>query len=252
MRILVIEDEPAAVRRIIKLIGEINPGHEVVAALSSIELAVEWLNTQPSPDAVLMDIHLADGSAFDIFEQTQIQAPVIFATAYDEFALKAFQVNAIDYLLKPIKKADLEKALGKVTHSHKLDQAESDLIARLAEAGFIQRPNRILVRVGQGLKLIDLDQVAWFYSKDKMSFAVLANGKKYPVDKSLDQLEQQVNRVKYFRINRRCIVGLSAIEEMMAYSTSRLKLKLQPPTDEEIIISKERTPEFKKWLVGEE
>src|SRR5690606_3991800 len=130
------------------------------------------------------------GSAFDIFEQTQIQAPVIFATAYDEFALKAFQVNAIDYLLKPIKKADLEKALGKVTHSHKLDQAESDLIARLAEAGFIQRPNRIWVRVGQGVKLIDLDQVAGFYSKDKMSFAVLANGKKYPVDKSLDQLEQ--------------------------------------------------------------
>lgn len=250
MKILIIEDEQAAVRRLQKLLGEIDPKNEVIGTLSSIEAAVEWLQTHPSPDVILMDIHLADGSSFDIFEKVDIPAPVIFATAYDEYALKAFKVNAIDYLLKPIKQQELEQALHKISKSPK--GSGEDLIQKLEEAGFIKKNKRILVRMGQSIKLIDLDHVSYFYSRDKISFAVLPGNKRYPLDQSLDQIEQMLDPTHFFRINRQFIVKMEAIDEMIAYSKSRVKLKLNPPTEEDAIVSKERSPEFKKWLVGGE
>lgn len=252
MKILIIEDEPAAARRLQKLIGDINPDHEVIGVLSSIEASVEWFSENPAPEVILMDIHLADGSSFEIFEKASIQSPVIFATAYDEYALKAFQVNAIDYLLKPIKEVELEKALQKVSTPAKNSESGDDLISKLAEAGFIRKSKRLLVKMGQSIKLIDLDQVAYFYSKDKISFAVLPGNKRYPLDQSLDQIEQMVDHLHYFRINRQFIVKMESIDEMIAYSKSRVKLKLNPPTEEDAIVSKERSPEFKKWLVGSE
>lgn len=250
MKILIIEDEPAAVRRLQKLLGEIHPDYELVGALSSIEATVEWFQTFPQPDVILMDIHLADGSSFDIFEKADIKAPVIFATAYDEYALKAFKVSAIDYLLKPIKKEELEQAIHKVNREIKSPTDGEDLMQKLADAGFIKKAKRILVKMGQTIKLIDLDTVAYFYSKDKISFAVLAGNKRYPLDQSLDQIEQMVDPAHYFRINRQFIVKMEAIDEMIAYSKSRVKLKMNPPTEEDAIVSKERSPDFKKWLVG--
>lgn len=249
MKILIIEDEQAAVRRLEKLLKDIDPQLEVIAALSSIESAVEWVQQHPAPDVILMDIHLADGSSFAIFEQVDIASPVIFTTAYDEYALKAFKVSAIDYLLKPIKQPELEQALAKVKVSKK-DHEGDDLIHKLAEAGFIKKSKRILVKMGQAIKLIDLDQVAYFYSKDKISFAVLPGNKRYPLDQSLDQIEHMVDPVHFFRINRQFIVKMEAIDEMIAYSKSRVKLKLNPPTEEDAIVSKERSPDFKKWLIG--
>jgi two-component system LytT family response regulator len=249
MKILIIEDEQAAVRRLEKLLKDIDPQLEVIAALSSIESAVEWVQQHPAPDVILMDIHLADGSSFAIFEQVDIASPVIFTTAYDEYALKAFKVSAIDYLLKPIKQPELEQALVKVKVSKK-DHEGDDLIHKLAEAGFIKKSKRILVKMGQAIKLIDLDQVAYFYSKDKISFAVLPGNKRYPLDQSLDQIEHMVDPVHFFRINRQFIVKMEAIDEMIAYSKSRVKLKLNPPTEEDAIVSKERSPDFKKWLIG--
>jgi len=145
MKILIVEDEQAAVRRLQKLLGEINPKNEVVGALSSIESAVEWLEANPPPEVILMDIHLADGSSFDIFEKVNVEVPVIFVTAYDEYALKAFKVNAIDYLLKPIKQNELELALQKVSKDTKKDHEGEDLVQKLAEAGFIKKTKRILV-----------------------------------------------------------------------------------------------------------
>jgi two-component system, LytTR family, response regulator LytT len=252
MKILIIEDEPAAVRRLQKLLSDINPGNEVVGAVSSIESSVEWLQTHPNPEVILMDIHLADGSSFDIFDKVEIKAPVIFATAYDEYALKAFKVNAIDYLLKPIKQNELDQALAKIAGQRDAKGSGDDLIQKLTEAGFIKRNKRILVRMGQAIKLIDLDSVAYFYSRDKISFAVLPGNKRYPLDQSLDQIEQMVDPAHFFRINRQFIVKLESIEEMIAYSKSRVKLKLSPATEEDAIVSKERSPEFKKWLVGSE
>ncbi len=252
MKILIIEDEQAAVRRLQKLLSEIDSNYEVIDSLSSIETSVEWFQTHPAPDLVLMDIHLADGSSFDIFERVDISAPVIFVTAYDEYALKAFKVNAIDYLMKPIKQNELESAILKVSKKHKKADEGSDLILRLQEAGFIHRSKRLLVRMGQNIKLIDLDNVAYFYSKDKISFAILPGNKRYPLDQSLDQIEQMVDPTHYFRINRQFIVKMESIEEMVTYSKSRVKLKLIPPSEEDAIVSKERSPEFKKWLTGSE
>ena len=252
MKILIIEDEPAAVRRLQKLLGEINPGNEIVGTVSSIETSVEWLHNNIQPDIILMDIHLADGSSFDIFDKVTITSPVIFATAYDEYALKAFKVHAIDYLLKPIKKEELEQALLKLSKELKKPDETEDLLRKLVDAGFVKKAKRILVKMGQTIKLIDLDTVAYFYSRDKISFAVLPGNKRYPLEQSLDQIEQMIDPAHYFRINRQFIVKMEAIEEMIAYSKSRVKLKLNPPTEEDAIVSKERSPEFKKWLIGGE
>lgn len=252
MKILIIEDEQAAARRLQKLLLDINPGYEIIGVLTSIETAVAWLEAHEAPDVILMDIHLADGSSFEIFEKVEINTPVIFATAYDEYALKAFNVSAIDYLLKPIKQPELEKALTKVIEHAKKEVSGEDLIQKLEEAGFIRKAKRLLIRMGQSIKLIDLNMVNYFYSKDKISFAVLPGNKRYPLDQSLDQIEHMVDPLHFFRINRQFIVKMEAIDEMIAYSKSRVKLKLNPPTEEDAIVSKERSPEFKKWLIGTE
>jgi two-component system LytT family response regulator len=252
MKVLIIEDEQAASRRLQKLLHDINPDNEILGVLPSIESAVEWLEEHEAPEVILMDIHLADGSSFEIFEKASITSPVIFATAYDEYALKAFKVNAIDYLLKPIKQADLENALQKVEQKPKKEDSGEDIIQKLEEAGFIRKAKRLLIRMGQTIKLIDLNHVAYFYSKDKISFAVLPGNKRYPLDQSLDQIEQMVDPLHFFRINRQFIVKMESIDEMIAYSKSRVKLKLNPTTEEDAIVSKERSPEFKKWLIGAE
>ncbi len=252
MKILIIEDEPAAARRLQKLLLEIDPEFVILGVLSSIEASVDWLTNNNSPDLILMDIHLADGSSFEIFEKVSIQAPVIFATAYDEYALKAFKVSAIDYLLKPLKQNELEQAIQKVAVKTKIPDTGEDLIQKLEEAGFIRKAKRLLIRMGQTIKLIDLDQVAYFYSKDKVSFAVLPGNKRYPMDQSLDQIEHMVDPLHFFRINRQFIVKMESIDEMITYSKSRVKLKLNPITEEDTIVSKERSPEFKKWLIGSE
>ena len=252
MKILIVEDEQAAARRLQKLLLDINPGHEIVGVVPGIESAVQWFQDKASPDVVLMDIHLADGSSFEIFEKVDVRVPVIFATAYDEYALKAFKVSAIDYLLKPIKQAELEQALSKVNIHSKKDDSGDDLIHKLEEAGFIRKAKRLLVKMGQSIKLIDLNLVSYFYSKDKISFAVLPGNKRYPLDQSLDQIEHMIDPLHFFRINRQFIVKMESIDEMIAYSKSRVKLKLNPPTDEDAIVSKERSPEFKKWLIGSE
>ncbi len=251
MNILIVEDEPAAVRRLEKLLQECEPDAAIVGRLSSIEAAVEWFAAQPQPDLVLMDIHLADGSSFEIFEKAVVRAPVIFVTAYDEYALKAFKVNAIDYLLKPVKQAELEEAIARV-RVKTAPRKEEEMINRLADAGLIKAPRRVLVKMGQSIKLVELDQVAYFYSRDKITFAVMPGKQRYPLDQSLDQIEQMLDPAHFFRINRQFLVKLEAIDEMVVYSKSRIKLKLNPPTEEEAIVSKERSPEFRKWLVGEE
>lgn len=250
MKILIIEDEQAAIRRLRKLLPEIRQDCEVLDALSSIEASVAWLASHASPDVILMDIHLADGSSFEIFNKLEVRAPIVFVTAYDEYALKAFRVNAIDYLLKPIKKEELAAALKKVADGQMAHEPPEVLMEKLTEAGFLKPTKRILVKMGQSLKMIDLNEVAYYYSRDKISFAVLPENKRYPLDFSLDHIEQQVDPSRFFRINRQFIVNLESIQEMIAYSKSRVKLILTPPSEEDTIVSKERSPEFKKWLVG--
>lgn len=253
MKILIIEDENAAARRLEKLLGELAPEAAVLDRLDSVEAAVLWLQNNPQPDLMLLDIHLADGSSFEIFDHVSIACPVIFTTAYDEYALRAFKVNAVDYLLKPIKPNELAAALEK---TRRLSNAAAPNYAplldmlRQQESGRYLR--RMLIRFSNSIKLVDMSDAAYFYTKDKITFLVSrSTGKRFPVDYPLDKLESLLDPTVFFRINRQFIINVAAIKEMHPYSKSRVKVVLEPGTDQDTIVSTERSAEFKKWLVGE-
>lgn len=255
MKILIIEDEQAAARRLEKLIAEALPGAQIVAQLDSVEAAAVWFAERPQPDLVFMDIHLADGSAFDIFQLVKVDRPIIFTTAYDEHALQAFKVNAVDYLLKPIKQAELAAAIQKFQRLfHEKKPAASDYVSLAETMRRTESPRlrRMLIKFGASFKLVEVADVAYFYTKDKISFLVTKAGKRFPIDNPLDKLEEQLDERVFYRINRQFIVNVTAISAMHAYSKSRIKLDLEPPaSDMETIVSTERSSEFKKWLVGE-
>ena len=249
MKTLIIEDEAAAIRRLTKLIQEIDANIEVVADLDSIETSLNWLENNPMPDLVFMDIHLADGSSFEIFNHAQIVKPIIFTTAYDQYAIQAFRVNAIDYLLKPIKKAELEQAIKKYQN---LQQPKGFDYQKLANAVNRDEYNkRFLIRFGQQIRVVEFRDAAYFYTQDKITFVVTKERKRYPLDHSLEKLEEMADPRSFFRINRQFIVNIEAIKEMYAYSKSRVKIDLQPPCELETVVSTDRSPVFKKWLVGE-
>lgn len=253
MKVLIVEDEQAAARRLEKLLSEVAPEIVVLQRLDSVETAVTWLQNNPQPDLMLLDIHLADGASFDIFEHIQVTCPVIFTTAYDEYALQAFRVNAVDYLLKPIKSAELAGALEKYKKLYK--PAPPDYAALLDTIRKQEGQNylrRMLIRFGNSIKLVDMADAAYFYTKDKITFIVTrSTGKRFPVDYPLDKLENMLDPRTFFRINRQFIVNVTAIREMHPYSKSRVKVDMDPSTDQETIVSTERSAEFKKWLVGE-
>jgi len=254
IRILLVEDEESAARRLQKMVNEIMPDAEVVSSLDSIAGAVEWLNNNTLPNLVIMDIHLADGSSFEIFKQVNIDCPVIFTTAYDQYALEAFKVNSIDYLLKPIKKEELEKALlkfQKLYPDHPPAPINIDKLLSSLQAGKAEYKGRFINRYGQHMKTIQSSDIAYFYTENRISFAVLKDGKRYPVDFNLDQLEQSLHPKNFFRINRQFIIAYSAITEMHTYSKSRVLVQLNPPTKENTIVSTERSAAFKSWLAGE-
>jgi DNA-binding LytR/AlgR family response regulator len=249
MKLLLIEDEDAAMRRLEKILTEANPAIEIVQRLDSVEASVQWLRTHPQPDLIFMDIHLADGSSFEIFEHVHVRCPVVFTTAYDEYALKAFKVNAIDYLMKPIKAAEVEAALVKYKNFHQ----PPDYQGLLSKMQTPETPllRRILVKLGQSIRLVEMDDIAYFYTRDKISFLVTkSTHKRYPIDYPLDKLEHMLDNKVFYRINRQFIIHISAIKEMHPYSKSRIKIDLEPATDAETIVSTERASDFKQWLVG--
>lgn len=250
MNVIIIEDENAAARRLEKLLKEVAPETIVLQQLDSVETSVLWLQNNPQPDLIFMDIHLADGASFEILQHVAIKCPVIFTTAYDEYALQAFKVNAVDYLLKPIKSTELTAALEKYRDVFRPPVSDySSLLETLRRQEGMQR---MLIRLGQSMKLIELSDAAYFYTKDKITFVILRNGgKRYPVEYPLDRLENLLDKRAFFRINRQFIVNVAAIREMHPYSKSRVKIDLDPATDMETIVSTERSAEFKKWLVGE-
>ncbi len=249
MKVLLIEDEAAASRRLAKLVKEIEPKAEVINEVDSIESAIVWFSENESPDLVLMDIHLADGSSFEIFNHIEMKCPVIFITAYDQYAIEAFRVNAVDYLLKPIKKAELKAAFEKYK---KLQSPINIDYKAIGDALSTDKYNRrFLIRIGQTIKVVELRQAAYFYTEDKITFIVTKDGKRYPLDLSLEKLEELCDPRTFFRINRQFIVNIENIKEMYAFSKSRVKLILDPPTDQTTIVSTERSPVFKRWLTGE-
>jgi DNA-binding LytR/AlgR family response regulator len=252
MRVLIIEDEQAIARRMARLLQEIDPNIEILETLGSIETSVSWLKTHTEPNLILMDIHLADGSSFEIFEAVQVNCPVIFATAYDQYAIQAFKVNSIDYLLKPVNKEDLAESLKKYNRLQSTAKQTFDYnaIAQLLGVKKNDFLKRMIIRYGDVIKSVEVKDVAYFYTDEKIVFATMNDSKSYPVDFTLDMLEKKVDPERFFRINRKFLLSYESISKMISYSKSRVKITLVPACELDVISSTERSGDFKEWLAG--
>lgn len=252
MKVLIIEDEPQAVQRIERLVLELAPDAHIVGSLDSIKQSVNWFSSQSAPDLVLMDIQLADGVSFQIFEQCKVEAPVIFTTAYNEYALRAFKVNSIDYLLKPIDKSELKAALEKF-YARKgmwMDTPDKMLerINLAMQTLTRKHKERFVIKVGEHLRSIEASEILFFFSLEKATFAQTRDGRKHIIDFTMDQLEEVVDPSRFFRINRKYLVAIDAIRDMISYTNSRLRLELKTSEDKEVVVARERVQQFKDWL----
>ncbi len=249
--ILLIEDEPAAAERLQKLILEFLPSAQIAATLDSVEASVRWLKSQ-KPDLIFMDVQLADGLCFEIFEQVDVTTPVVFTTAYDAYAQKAFRVQALDYLLKPLKRNELEEALQRVQDIPPPLVNTGQVKAIYAGESIPDFRQRFLVRLGASIRVIEIPDIALIYTESKNTFLMNTEGRRYPLDYSLEALEKQLDPTLFFRANRQYIVALHAIREMYVYSKSRVKVNTEPPSPSEIIVSTEKSASFKRWLSGDD
>jgi len=254
IKVLILEDEDAAAKRLQKLIAEILPEAEFLATIESVKQGVEWFEYNSLPDLIFADIQLNDGTSFDIFRKVEIKSPVIFTTAYDEHALHAFKLNSVDYLLKPIKKGELNSAIEKFKSLHLTGKkSNNDNLHQLLEAlqKTQQYKQRFVLRIGEHMKTVEVPDIAYFYTENKANFIITKEGNLYLAYNTLDQLESMLDPKLFFRINRQFIVSYPSIAEMFTYSKSRVLLKLNPPTKLDTIVSTERSAAFKSWLGGE-
>lgn len=248
MNILIIEDELPAYRRLVKMIGELRPQACILAHLESIVAVQQWMSTHAMPDLVFCDIQLADGSAFDLLQTLEISAPIIFTTAYDQYALNAFKTNSIAYLLKPVKKTELEEAVLKVERLDSFFNKSRSEINAEGGSGASAHRSRFLVRFGEHIKTLMADDIAYCYSEHKGTYARTTDGRTYPMDFNLDALEQCLDPGVFFRLNRQYLARIHAIEGMKTHTKARVIVQLNPPAKEAPVVSSERAPEFKKWL----
>ncbi len=247
-RVLIIEDERPAALKLERMLLSMRPNWQVVDKLETVAQSVDWLAANETPSLILMDIQLSDGVSFEIFEQIKVASPVIFTTAFDKYAVKAFKVNSIDYLLKPVSVESLEAAILKFEKS---DKALNHIAA--IENAYTQLgrsfKNRFLVKVGQAYVMVQSSDVEMFYISERSTFIHTFDGKNYDIDYSLDQLQQVVNPEQFFRVNRNCLVNIEAVSRLVSYSSSRLKLVLASGHKaENLIVSRDKVAEFKKWL----
>ncbi|RMG69264.1 MAG: DNA-binding response regulator [Bacteroidetes bacterium] len=249
MNVLIIEDEDLAAKRLTRLLGQLAPEARVLATLDSVQGAVAWLQAQRA-DLIFLDIHLADGNSFAIFDQVELHTPIIFVTAYDQYALRAFRHNSLDYLLKPVEEEELARALAKFRASR--IPATLDLQALMAAMQPPAAPpryqQRFLVATGDKIRSIPVGEVAYFFGQQKFVFLITQDGRQHIVDYTLTQLEDLLDPQHFFRINRQFIISYGAIDQMYPYSKSRIRVELSPVSDLEAVVSIEKTPRFKEWL----
>jgi DNA-binding LytR/AlgR family response regulator len=249
IKVLIIEDEQPAAKRLGKMLSEISPDFEVMQHCDSIESSVNFLKSGIVPDLVMLDVQLGDGWSFEIFKQVEISCPVIFTTAFDEYAIKAFELNSIDYLLKPIRKENLERSIDKFRKLHQQSQqTDWKTLATLLDKEKQEYKQRFLVYVGEHLQSVQTSDIAYFYSIEKSTFLKTNSGKSYSLDLSLDKLEDLVSPKDFFRINRQYLISFGAINKISMLSKSRIKLILEPASADEILVSSARTHDFKVWL----
>lgn len=249
MNLLLIEDEPQAVERMLHLLRRVRPDDAVVAVKDSVSESVAWLKDHPQPDLILMDIQLADGLSFEIFDRVHVTCPVIFTTAYDEYALKAFKVNSIDYVLKPVDEEGLKAAFTKLTTLQTPGAAK--MMESIAEAMRMMKQRykeRFLVSIGERLISVASTDVLFFLSEEKATYIHNRENRRLLIDFTLDQLEPQMDPDRFFRINRKYIVSRGAILEMRSHSNSRIRLILSGNPDPDVIVARERAGEFRAWM----
>ncbi|MEM9324408.1 MAG: LytTR family DNA-binding domain-containing protein [Bacteroidota bacterium] len=256
MKVLIIEDEAPAFRRLQKVLAEVDDSIEIVEVIDSVEDSIKWFRNHQAPELVFMDIQLSDGISFEIFEQTPVTSPVIFTTAFDEYMLRAFKVNSIDYLLKPIKREDLELSLAKYRQlreafgSQEETKPAVDLAALLKTIRLDDRKykTRFLIKQGDKFLSLDVDDIAHFYTRHGVVHVVNLAGHTHLIDQTLDEISQQLDPEKFYRANRQFIVCIHSIEMAHRYHKGKILLQLKPAASEEVIVSAERASDFKDWF----
>jgi DNA-binding LytR/AlgR family response regulator len=249
MNVMIIEDEPQAAARLEKLLSELLPDSRIVCKVDSVKKAVSWFRSNASPHLALMDIQLADGLSFEIFEQCSVNCPVVFTTAYDQYAIKAFKVNGVDYILKPVDRDELANALKKVKASGAMPPAELlQNIGAAVEMLVKKYKARFVIKVGEHLRTVEVASINYFFSQDKATFCVTSDGRNFILDYPMEQLEDMLDPAQFFRINRKYLVSASSIKDIISYTNSRLKLVLKGNDDRDIIVARERVQEFRQWL----
>ncbi len=250
MKVLIVEDETVAYENLVDILSETDALIEVVGNTESVTQTVQWLKTNPAPDLIFMDIHLSDGSAFSIFEKMQVEIPIIFTTAYDEYAIEAFKVNSIDYLLKPIKTEEIKRALtkfGKWTHS---DIAQ--YLARVGQLTLVPKyKDKILIPFKDKLLPIDLPDISCFYTTDKHTCIYMKDGCSYPYSKTLEQISASLDPAQFMRANKQFIIARNSVKNITVWFDNRLLITLDTETPERIYISKNKAAEFKSWMINE-
>jgi two-component system response regulator LytT len=249
MNVVIIEDEKPAARRLNRMLNDFDI--EPLTMLHSVEESVNWFHKNDHPDLIFLDIQLSDGLSFEIFEEVEIKSAIIFTTAYDEYALKAFKLNSIDYLLKPIDADELENAINqykKIANSNSNSGLNLEQIKSIISPSQKNYKKRFTVKIGQHLKMISIESIECFYSENKSTHIHTIDNRSYLLEESLEQLEEKLQPETFFRVSRKYFVNINAIKDIISYTNSRLKIILHSYNESEIIVSRERVKEFKNWI----
>ncbi len=256
MKILIIEDEPFAQKELKRLLEVAEGKFEILEMLDTVEDSVDWLKKNPPPDLIFLDIQLADGISFDIFRKVDVKSPVIFTTAYDDYAIRAFQLNSIDYLLKPIKLTDLMRAVNKYESIR--DQFEKsgndsvnitkNQLESLLNLSKKEYKSRFVAKVGDQIKYVPVEEIAYFYAEDNVVFLMKKNADRYIIDYSIEEIDSLVDPKNFFRLNRSIVAHITAIDKVYKYLNSRLKVELKPEIEKEVLISRVKVSEFMDWM----
>jgi DNA-binding LytR/AlgR family response regulator len=249
IKTLIIEDEEPAALRLKKLLKKLDPEIEVLGIIDTVSSALKWFENHPAPDLIMLDIQLGDGLSFDIFKESKVNSYVIFTTAYDEYAIKAFELNSIDYLLKPVDELKLSVSLQKFSKFKTASQiAGIGKLLETFESGNDKFKKRFVVNIANKIKVIETGSIAFFYSKEKNTFLCTADNRHYPLEFSLDHVKDMLNPELFFRVSRQYIIQFKSISKIDIFSKSRIRIETIPPSADEIMVSSARTSEFRQWL----
>lgn len=250
MKVLIVEDEKMAANRLTKLLAELAPEAQVAGQLDSVKRAADWLSSNTA-DLLFFDIQLADGLSFEILEKVKVEAPIIFTTAFDEYAIKAFKVNSVDYLLKPIDPKELEAAIGKFKSQFQsssqpmldlsaIEQAMKQMTRKFKE--------RFVVKIGEHIRTLEVADTAFFFSQEKATYLQNSDQKRFIIDYTLEQVQELIDPEEFFRINRKYLISMRAINDIVSYSNSRLRIILNGSDEMDAIVSRDKVQDFKRWL----